>query len=878
MTKFLKFLFLTIIFSQLSWASDKVIKFEDFIHFSKEQKLETLKLVHSYLVQYEQLNIQAAKKARSKKKYQSYIKIFNFLINSAYADSSEQFSRASLKSGELCFYAGWISVRVVQNNQSICTHPKRLKSLLEKRSSFISPENKALMSKVSRNYIASTTKKPVTLKVNNSGQFSFQSSSTKACNSSGSDIICNPTFFGYKSGSSICVEGNSNLGLNSSLLCNQALNLIEEQNPEEYQVTIQGILNNATGKNQTEFFHILDTMYDTCLCGKDANGPGNGGRFQGSIDARYAEVMFNQRACFGIINQTEHIQTALQAQPADSPTCSAFEERILNDNNEGINWLNYLNKAYQKLQEQGIDTKISQVIELRKASLNSAISESQRNKLRSDEAELISSMRDQHFEDYIEAGLCPGPSGDQLVSGGSDENGASNTENGRDTASDSDDQGSSNDNSESNSTDDVNADGTEVSTTNPDDSSGTGTDTNATDSNTPVETEGTRTTDTGSETGNGSDLVIVGSTDTPENVNSTDGPGEVGSNSDPIGAGGGSGSSILTDSDPIGLSGVITPLEVDVPSIGVPDGYSLSIEKSGVDNDQNIAMLIVTLTHKGENSPDEFKNVLNSIGLDVERSDDQAETEAVEHDFRKFDPDNGDSNIAQGEGSSNQSQARITFRGTKKPYPITIFAVGTFNNNDIRSEGSVTIEASGADGESEASTDDETADSSNNSCRVSIAKENDGDNLIKLTANIQVKGVDGKFQSPSESSNATIIWYKSSSTPAASAPKARPRNTLADDGAEEAQTDDKMGNLTMITETQVPADSKEGQFVDYAVVKPTEDITYGVKISIPEVCEATNKVEIKGSGGPTPANNAPYQLRPQGGGHAPAGGILGGQR
>lgn len=671
MAKFLKILFLTIIWTQLSWASERVIKFEDFVHFSNVQKIETLKLVHNYLIQYEQLNIEDIKNDKVKKKYQTYLKIFNFFISTAYADNDQDLSRNNLATEELCFYAGWISIRTVRNGQSICNHPSRLKNLLSNRYSGISSRNRTLVNQISNRYRASTQRAPINFNVSSSGEFSFQQNTSNSCNSSGDDIICNPTFFGYKSGSSICVGGNKDLGLNSSLLCNQALNLIEEQNPEEYQVTIQGILNNATGANKSEFFQILDTMYDTCLCGRDATGPENRGHFQGSIDPSYAEVMFNQRACFGIINQTQHIQTALNQLPRNSAVCSSFDQQILNNNTDGIDWLNYLNEAHKKLQEQDIDEKLAQVIELRKSSLNRSLSEAQRDQIRLDEAELISEMREQHFEEYIEAGLCPSPNQDNNQ-GGSLELG-SNPQTNPQTE-----------------TEIVSIEGVGNNSRDPDASTGTegpsgdnplGSDLTIVSSTTPlIETDSLVTslgTDVGQNIGN--NFGIGATPNNTENQNST-GPGP-GPGPGPEATG--------TDGAP-----------------EIPEGYSLKIEKSGAENnDQNIALITVTLTRNSEtplneNSNREFNDVLNSISLDV-RGNSNSESElpeSIEHNFEKLNPENGDNEISTNE---NLSTAVISFSGSKKEFPINIFAIAIFNEQRLISSSSVTISEIGAVDEDE---------------------------------------------------------------------------------------------------------------------------------------------------------------------------------
>ena len=298
------------------FANGAKISYEDVIHFSKSQKIQTVELVHEYLINLDKISIDDSK--TSEKKNYTYQKIFNLFINSAYAADGITFDRSDLDSDQLCFYAGWMSIRVQRNGESICMHPKNLKRHLSRSNSVISKQNKSLMRQVSQKYEKAAKSSPVSFGVDNTGDFSFESK-RGSCNTSRGDIVCNPTLFGHKSSSPICVQGDSNLGLNSSLLCNQALNTLKEESPDEYLATMDEILSNAENQNKDEFFYILDSMYDTCLCGSDATTEKNQGRFRGTIDRRYAEVMFNQRTCFGLINQTEHIIESIRELPENSP-------------------------------------------------------------------------------------------------------------------------------------------------------------------------------------------------------------------------------------------------------------------------------------------------------------------------------------------------------------------------------------------------------------------------------------------------------------------------------------------------------------------------------------------------------------------------------
>lgn len=400
MNRFLKMFFIFIFCLPVSFAGQR-ITYEDFIHFNYDQKLSTIKIVHDFLIRHEQLEIAEQAKHKKTSQYKTFKKIYNFFISSAYAaEDDAQFDVEDLESSQLCFYAGWISTRIRSRGRSICSHPRNIKRLLVNSPGLVSDKNKAFLKNVSLKYEESIAQKPAKLVFDKKTEkFEFKDES---CGNK--DIVCNPKIYGLKSKSPICVSGNINLGLNSSLLCSQALDVIKAGDEDEYKDTIAGILKNASGDNKGEFFHILKASYDTCICGKDATKETiNQGHFKQTIDPHYAEVLFNQRGCYGIISQTEQIFKAVKNDPT---SCQSFADTSFNGAEGADSWLDYLNKAYNVIEKQNLRDEIINIVSERKANFSRVIPEAERANTADKEREDFEAKRAEHFELYSKNGLC----------------------------------------------------------------------------------------------------------------------------------------------------------------------------------------------------------------------------------------------------------------------------------------------------------------------------------------------------------------------------------------------------------------------------------------------------------------------------------------
>lgn len=417
--KFILYLFIFLI-SMPSWASDKIITYEDFVHFNRVQKIATIKVIHRFLIEYESLGNISKSKVKTKKKYQSYLKIMDLIISSAHAAEETPSMLPKINDEEraagLCYYAGWLSVQYTDDRKlTTCKHPKKLKKHLARTdlgagNIEMRDRNRALLEKVSNRYQAGLEGKSsskVGLQYVD-GKFIFVEDD-KSC-SSPKSIICNPDMYGTFKGEEICVPGNSNFGINSSLMCSKAIEVIKEldekNKTDEYKNTMNVIIKAAEDpENNEQFFYTLRSMYDTCLCGQ------NSADFSNSINSGYANKLFYTRTCFGILNQTQYIKQVLTKQDKQSKTCEYISKNPINSTSlQTVSWLNYLNKADSVLAEQKMSSSIDKMIKDRETwskSFDRQINRDDVLEYSLKESAQFRNQRNKHFEQYKEVGLCP---------------------------------------------------------------------------------------------------------------------------------------------------------------------------------------------------------------------------------------------------------------------------------------------------------------------------------------------------------------------------------------------------------------------------------------------------------------------------------------
>ena len=392
-----------------SYASTRYINYNDFIHFNEKQKIRTIELIHEYLIEYEKL--EKYEQFEQKEKYQTYLKIIDLFIDSAYADGSPFSLSNNPGTLDLCYYGGWLSVTA---NDGTCKHPGSLRQYIsiarDPDLQEAPPANINIIEKIYEKYSSIRNQGAHKITFSEEGA-SLNLEDTDNCSST-QDIMCNPSIYGLIDNNPICVAGNSQQGANSSLLCTQALNILKQSNPEKYRVTMNGVISQAQSENpdtRDEFFYTLRSMYDTCLCGSVSSTTDESGRatnndhyFSRSINGAYASKMYNERTCFGIINQTQHIFEAL-GESTDNALCQQYIDTQVNGDT-GLNWLTYLDSAYNVIQQQGINDTIQAITT---DISGNRLTREQADELLQGDRNSFAEMRRGHFDTYISENLCP---------------------------------------------------------------------------------------------------------------------------------------------------------------------------------------------------------------------------------------------------------------------------------------------------------------------------------------------------------------------------------------------------------------------------------------------------------------------------------------
>lgn len=415
MLKFLSLCLFIVIANAQAAKLGNYITYDDFIHFSPTQQQETIKLVHKYLIEYEQLTLKDVQKKHDKKKYHTYKKIMQFFINSAYAEELEVSSSIA---NDTCLYAGWPSLMY----NGYCTHPNKIGSY----TGALAGDKKKFFVKMAENYqvaLGSGGNNQMLSVTLSKDKKEFILEGPKTCKAN-NDIICNPKIFGAHKGKPFCVPGNSQFGVNSSLLCSHAIDALKKKEGEEAQKAVMlGIAESAKDDPSGEFFFILRNMYESCLCSANKGvikDQPNKSFYNGSINKRYANRIYYTRTCYGIINQTQNIYSAFNKKGSDinkvacsetkTGTESALFGKVGGPNTNHLDWSQYIAKVGEHIDEKKTLDDLSKHIDALKENktlLDRYPSREDASKVNTNEHKNWEQMRNQHMRENVAAGVCP---------------------------------------------------------------------------------------------------------------------------------------------------------------------------------------------------------------------------------------------------------------------------------------------------------------------------------------------------------------------------------------------------------------------------------------------------------------------------------------
>ncbi len=390
-------------------ATDNLIRYEDFIHLPLSEQRKTAALIHDFLTEYNNQYLLDTLTKKQKLKYHSYLRILNFFVDSAYGSDPQLSDKIP---GELkCYYGGWISF--MKNGR--CVHPKRItygenQEYLEKMAGEYSldvDELKRHYHLTAQKFIKLRYQKEfISLNIEKaqSGQ-ALELEDKNICigTSSTTDkesIVCNPEIYGSPKGKAICVQAGMNDGINISYLCQKTLEKIKENDAETYQQTLNDVINKALTTETPEFFGLMHTMYDSCLCGGDS-GQATPEHFAGSINKEYAQKMFHSRACLGILNQTQTINEHFRAAVCKAPKDSELNVQDANTKK----WFKFLNNVNKIMQDKKQKMRNVKIGSLRKLSFENRDSEKQA--IIDNDMAAYGGIADENYKIAVNAKLCP---------------------------------------------------------------------------------------------------------------------------------------------------------------------------------------------------------------------------------------------------------------------------------------------------------------------------------------------------------------------------------------------------------------------------------------------------------------------------------------
>jgi hypothetical protein len=327
-----------ICFSALSFASDNIVTYDEFIHLDFKSKSKVIHLVQNFVSEYERIQFKNQKQLRKSKKYQTYKKILNTFINSAYANDGGDPNHID---GESCIYAGWNS----KLHKSYCNHP------------YLVEANKA------GSYTSElTTKKFIIIKSDYKGGVTINEEpkpeEATGCNpekyeeydANKNKIACNPKLFGQLDDKMFCVEAG-NHSRNASYLCSQAIKQYEENDKEKYNKIMKSIIHNfeEDGNNdeRNAFTSMMYNMYNTCACG-GAAATDQGKYYTGNMNKAYVQNMFYSRTCYGVLSQTNRIKESINNTEIGG---ACFLDQSASSNGDKT-WRDFLNSAHQVIDKE----------------------------------------------------------------------------------------------------------------------------------------------------------------------------------------------------------------------------------------------------------------------------------------------------------------------------------------------------------------------------------------------------------------------------------------------------------------------------------------------------------------------------------------------
>ena len=401
--KLIVFLVITLFLGRNTLAfSSYAISYGDFINLSRQDQVKVIRMTHKFLVEYESRLIKEQKISKDlREKAQTYYKILDFFISSAYGNQGEK--PTSIK----CYYAGWISfVKKASDGNSYCVHPKRIS--LGANQNYLNekyPHLKENYSNVSKSYnetIKSSKFKKIG--INQDGSITFKEVSNCSARES---IPCNPAVYGNNDGVILCSPSSGNYGVNASLQCDKALTELKDKSTDEFNVYLNNVIENLKSSNDSPAREIMQAMYDTCLCKGENN----------NVNPLYAQDVFPTRTCVSILSQTNYLVTAINNRCTETPSSFSSSDEFFN----------YIFKA-----DETIETYIRQ---LRSAEIPNTSTQSANRELIEEIFESDQKIFKQQAESYYDiaknAGLCPVGAGEvpKMSSSGSTESSEINDNN-----------------------------------------------------------------------------------------------------------------------------------------------------------------------------------------------------------------------------------------------------------------------------------------------------------------------------------------------------------------------------------------------------------------------------------------------------------------
>lgn len=263
-------------------ANDFIISHADFVMMNRTQKIQTIKLVQDFLVEYESRQIH---NSHQTKKYVHYKNLIQVFIQSAHAE-------ALLPTDDnMCIYAGNIS----QMTEEGCLNP-------------FNGDNKGPQDFV---IVSEDASEGIQFKSAEEGQ---------KCNQENELIPCNPKVFGLYEDKPFCVS-TKNRGRNATYTCTKAL---ESMETDRYDEAMNYIIDQAlqTADQNDDFITSMSMMWEICLCGKDSgNGKPNPQYFSYPDGGygKYAKTIFGGRTCAAILGQVQNIKNAAVKACKEAP-------------------------------------------------------------------------------------------------------------------------------------------------------------------------------------------------------------------------------------------------------------------------------------------------------------------------------------------------------------------------------------------------------------------------------------------------------------------------------------------------------------------------------------------------------------------------------